>query len=57
MIKVKKHRVKMTYKKRNPGAREVRTEKYKPRVIPDRHKERKESEKWKEMINYLKSQS
>ena len=57
MIKVKRHDIKVTYKKRNPVAREVRTEKYKPRVIPARHKERKESEKWKEMINYLKSQS
>ena len=55
--KVKRHGVKMTYKKRNPVAREVRTEKYKPQVIPDRHKDRKEQEKWKEMINYLKSLS
>ena len=55
MIKVKRHGI--TYKKRNPIAREVRTEKYKSQVIPDKHKEQKESEKWKEMINYLKSLS
>ena len=57
MIKVKKHGIKMTYKKRNPIAQEVRTEKYKSQVIPDKHKEKKESEKWKEMIDYLKSLS
>ena len=57
MIKVKKHRVKMTYKKRNPVARDVRTAKYKPQVVPDRHKERKEKDTWKEMISYLKSLS
>ena len=57
MIKVKSHGIKMTYNKRNPVAREVRTEKYKSQVVPDRHKERKESEKWKEMIDYLKSLS
>ena len=55
MIKVKRHR--LIYKKRNPIAREVRTEKYRSQVIPDRHKDRKEEEKWKEMINYLKSLS
>ena len=55
MIKVKKHR--LIYRKRNPIAQEVRTEKYKSQVIPDRHKERKEQEKWKEMISYLKSLS
>ena len=55
MIKVKKHR--LIYKKRNPIAQEVRTEKYRPKVVPDRHKDRKEEEKWKEMINYLKSLS
>ena len=55
MIKVKKHR--LIYKKRNPIAQEVRTEKYKQKVVPDTHKERKEEEKWKEMINYLKSLS
>ena len=55
MIKVKKHR--LIYKKRNPVAQEVRTEKYKQKVVPDRHKDRKENDKWKEMINYLKSLS
>ena len=55
MIKVKKHR--LIYKKRNPIAQEVRSKKYKPKVVPDRHKDRKEEEKWKEMINYLKSLS
>jgi hypothetical protein len=57
MIKVKKHGVKMTYSKRNPIAQEVRTEKYKPKVVPDKHKERKEEDRWKEMISYLKSLS
>ena len=57
MIKVKKHGVKMTYSKRNPIAQEVRTDKYKHKVVPDKHKERKEKDKWKEMINYLKSLS
>ena len=55
MIKVKKHNI--VYRKRNPIAREVRSDKYKPKVVPDRHKDRKEEEKWKEMINYLKSLS
>ena len=55
--KVKRHGIKMTYKKHNPMAKEVRTEKYKPKVVPDRHKERKENDKWKEMISYLKSLS
>ena len=55
MIKVKKHNI--VYRKRNPVAREVRTDKYKPKVVPDKHKDRKEEEKWKEMINYLKSLS
>ncbi len=55
MIKVKRHGV--VYKKRNPVAREVRTEKYRPQVVPDRHKERKEKDEWKEMISYLKSLS
>ena len=57
MIKVKRHGIKMTYKKRNPVAQKLRTEKYKPQVIPDRHRERKDGEKWKEMIDYLKSLS
>ena len=55
MIKVKKHR--LIYKKRNPIAREVRSDKYKPKVVPDKHKEVKEKDEWKEMINYLKSLS
>ena len=55
MIKVKRHGI--TYKKRNPVAQEVRTEKYKPQVVPDRHKERKEKDEWKEVISYLKSLS
>ena len=54
-MKMKRHGV--VYKKRNPIAREVRTEKYNPQVVPDRHRDRKEEEKWKEMINYLKSLS
>ena len=54
-MKIKKHR--LIYKKRNPIAQEVRSDKYKPKVVPDRHKDRKEEEKWKEMINYLKSLS
>ena len=45
------------YKKHNPMAKEVRTEKYKHKVVPDKHKEQKEKDKWKEMISYLKSLS
>ena len=55
MIKVKRHGI--IYKKRNPVAQEVRTEKYKSKVVPDRHMERKEKYEWKEMISYLKSLS
>ena len=44
-------------KKRNPMARQLRQGKYRPKVIPDRHKERKEKDKWKEMIDYLKTLS
>ena len=55
MIKVRRHDV--VYRKRNPIAREVRTEKYKPRIIPDKRGERKEKDEWKEMINYLKNLS
>ena len=55
MMKVKKHGI--IYKKRNPVAREVRTEKYKHKVVPDKHKDRKEKDEWKEMIDYLKSLS
>ena len=54
-MKVKKHD--LVYKKRNPVAREVRTEKYKPRVVPEMHKDRKEKDEWKEVISYLKSLS
>ena len=56
-MKVKKHGVKMTYSRRNPVAQEVRTEKYRSQTVPDRHRERKEDDKWKEMIDYLKSLS
>ena len=54
-MKVKRHGI--IYKKRNPIAQEVRTEKYKPKVVPDKHKEQKENDEWKEMISYLKSLS
>ena len=54
-MKVKRHDI--VYKKRNPIAQEVRSEKYRHKVVPDKHKDRKESEKWKEMISYLKSLS
>ena len=57
MMKVKKHGVKMTYNSRNPVAQEVRTEKYRSQPVPDKHRERKENDKWKEMISYLKSLS
>ena len=56
-MKVKRHGIKITYKKRNPIAQEVRTEKYRHKVVPDKHKEVKEKDKWKEMISYLKSLS
>ena len=55
VIKVKRHGI--IYKKHNPMAKEVRTEKYKHKVVPDKHKEQKEKDKWKEMISYLKSLS
>ena len=55
MIKIKRHGI--IYKKRNPIAQEVRTEKYRHKVVPDKHKEVKEKDKWKEMISYLKSLS
>ena len=57
MMKVKKHGVKMTYNRRNPVAQEVRTEKYRSQTVPDKHRERKENDKWKEMIRNLKSLS
>ena len=53
-MKIKRHGITMIYKKRNPIAREVRTEKYKPKVVPDKHKERKEEEKWKELMEDLR---
>ena len=52
MIKVKRHGI--IYKKRNPIAQEVRTEKYKQKVVPGTHKERKEEEKWKELMENLR---
>jgi hypothetical protein len=55
VIKVRRHDV--VYRKRNPVAREVRTEKYKMKVIPDKRRERKEKDEWKEVISYLKSLS
>ena len=54
-MKIKRHDI--VYKKRNPIAQEVRSEKYRHKVVPDKHKDRKEQEKWKEMISYLKSLS
>ena len=52
MIKVRRHDV--VYKKRNPAAREVRTEKYKMKVIPDKRRERKEKDEWKELVEDLR---
>ena len=52
MIKVKRHGV--VYKKRNPIAREVRTEKYRPKVIPDKRREGKEKDEWKELMENLR---
>ncbi len=52
MIKVRRHGV--VYKKRNPVAREVRTEKYKMKVIPDKRRERKEKDEWKELVEDLR---
>ena len=54
-MKMKRHGV--VYKKRNPVAREGRTEKYKPRIIPDKRGDGKEKDEWKEVISYLKSLS
>ena len=53
-MKVKRHGVKMTYNKRNPVAQEVRTEKYKHKVVPDKHKEQKEKDEWKELMENLR---
>ena len=52
MIKVRRHDV--VYRKRNPVAREVRTEKYKMKVIPDKRRERKEKDEWKELVEDLR---
>ena len=52
MIKVRRHDV--VYKKRNPVAREGRTEKYKMKVIPDKRRERKEKDEWKELVEDLR---
>jgi len=52
VIKVRRHGV--VYKKRNPVAREVRTEKYKMKVIPDKRRERKEKDEWKELVEDLR---
>ena len=52
MIKVRRHDV--VYKKRNPIAQEVRTEKYKMKVIPDKRRERKEKDEWKELVEDLR---
>ena len=52
MIKVRRHDV--VYRKRNPVAREVRTEKYKMKVIPDKRRERKEKDEWKELGENLR---
>ena len=52
MIRVRRHGV--VYKKRNPVAREVRTEKYKMKVIPDKRRERKEKDEWKELVEDLR---
>ena len=52
---MKRHKVKMSYKKRNPMAQEVRTEKYKPKTIPDKREKLKEKDTWKELIENLKN--
>jgi hypothetical protein len=52
VIKVRRHDV--VYRKRNPVAREVRTEKYKMKVIPDKRRERKEKDEWKELVEDLR---
>ncbi len=52
---MKRHKVKMSYKKRNPMAQEVRTEKYKPKTIPDKRDKLKEKDAWTELIQNLKN--
>ena len=51
---MKRHKVKMSYKKRNPMAQEVRTEKYKPKTIPDKREKLKEKALWTELIQNLR---
>ena len=51
---MKRHKVKMSYKKRNPMAQEVRTEKYKPKTIPDKRDKLKEKDAWTELIENLR---
>ncbi len=52
---MKRHKVKMSYKKRNPMAQEVRTEKYKSKTIPDKRNKLKEKDAWTELIENLKN--
>jgi hypothetical protein len=51
---MKRHKVKMSYKKRNPMAQEVRTEKYKPKTIPDKRNKLKEKDAWTELMDNLR---
>ena len=51
---MKRHKVKMSYKKRNPMAQEVRTEKYKSKTIPDKRDKLKEKDAWTELIENLR---
>ena len=51
---MKRHKVKMSYKKRNPMAQEVRTEKYKQKTIPDKREKLKEKDLWTELIQNLR---
>ena len=51
---MKRHKVKMSYKKRHPMAQEVRTEKYKPKTIPDKREKLKEKDLWTELIQNLR---
>ncbi len=44
----------MSYKKRNPMAQEVRTEKYKPKTIPDKRNKLKEKDAWTELMDNLR---
>ena len=50
------HRVVYKSKKeKNPIARQLRTPKYKAKVIPDKREKYKENDAWKELIENLKS--